>query len=108
MKHSNQTLDSLHIKSNLIDSQLKKMDAAHNENTNLLSNITSLVINLQDRVDQLENKLSNTLQDGNTQSDQQPTRSSPNNTTELETQDQQLTRSSQNNTTELETQTPTN
>ncbi|CAC5397838.1 unnamed protein product [Mytilus coruscus] len=61
MKHSSQSLDSLHIKSNLIDSQLKEKDTAHNENKNFLSNLTSLVINLQDRVDQLENKLSEPL-----------------------------------------------
>ncbi|CAG2241549.1 unnamed protein product [Mytilus edulis] len=88
MKHSSQSLDSLHTKSNLIDSQLKKMDTAHNENKNLLSNLTSLVINLQDRVDQLENKLSEPLHEGkcNTQNDQQLQHPSLNNTTELETE----------------------
>ncbi|VDH93990.1 Hypothetical predicted protein, partial [Mytilus galloprovincialis] len=87
MKHSSQSLDSLHTKSNLIDSQLKKMDKAHNENKNL-SNLTSLVINLQDRVDQLENKLSVPLHEGkcNTQNDQQLQHPSLNNTTELETE----------------------
>ncbi|CAG2201382.1 unnamed protein product [Mytilus edulis] len=88
MKHSSQSLDSLHTKSNLIDSQLKKMDTAHNESKNLLSNLTSLVINLQDRVDQLENKLSEPLHEGkcNTQNDQQLQHPSLNNTTELETE----------------------
>ncbi|CAG2236765.1 unnamed protein product [Mytilus edulis] len=58
------------------------------ENKNLLSNLTSLVINLQDRVDQLENKLSEPLHEGkcNTQNDQQLQHQSLNNTKELETE----------------------
>ncbi|CAC5403247.1 unnamed protein product [Mytilus coruscus] len=64
------------------------MDTAHNENKNLLSDLTSLVINLQDRVDQLENKLSEPLHEGkcNTQNDQQLQHPSLYNTTELETE----------------------
>lgn len=72
----------------LIETKMKKMDTAHNENKNLLSNLTTLVINLQDRVDQLENKLSEPLHEGksNTQNDQQLQHPSLNNTTELETE----------------------
>ena len=51
-------MDSLHVKSNITDSHLKKIESCQDSNTKCLSDVMSKMNNLEDRLVNMENKLS--------------------------------------------------
>ncbi|VDI34135.1 Hypothetical predicted protein [Mytilus galloprovincialis] len=55
VKHCNGNLDSLHIKSNVLDTQLKQVISKQDEQSTAIESLSSIVTSLQDRVEELEN-----------------------------------------------------
>ncbi|XP_071138479.1 uncharacterized protein [Mytilus edulis] len=55
VKHCNGSLDSLHIKSNVLDTQLKQVISKQDEQSTSIESLSSIVTSLQDRVEELEN-----------------------------------------------------
>lgn len=54
VKHCNSTIDSLHVKTNVLDNQLKEIIGSQNQQTSLLETLQSQITNLQDRVEYIE------------------------------------------------------
>lgn len=54
VKHCNSTIDSLHVKTNILDNQLKEIIGSQNQQTSLLETLQSQITNLQDRVEYIE------------------------------------------------------
>lgn len=54
VKHCNSTVDSLHVKTNVLDNQLKEIIGSQNQHTSLLETNQSQITNLKDRVEYIE------------------------------------------------------
>lgn len=54
VKHCNSTIDSLHVKTNVLDNQLKEIIGSQNQHTSLLETNQSQITNLKDRVEYIE------------------------------------------------------
>ncbi|CAC5387145.1 unnamed protein product [Mytilus coruscus] len=55
VKHCNGSLDSLHIKKNVLDTQLKQVISRQTDQSASIESLSSIVTSLQDRVEELEN-----------------------------------------------------
>ncbi|CAC5425243.1 unnamed protein product [Mytilus coruscus] len=55
VKHCNGSLDSLHIKTNVLDTQLKQVISKQTDQSASIESLSSIVTSLQDRVEELEN-----------------------------------------------------
>lgn len=58
IKHCNSTVDALHVKSNIIDTQLKKIESCQDSFGSNLSDVMAKMISLEDRVINMESKVS--------------------------------------------------
>lgn len=56
VKHCNSTIDSLHVKTNVLDNQLKEIIGSQNQHTSLLETNQSEITNLKDRVEYRDHK----------------------------------------------------